>query len=82
MVNEFKISYSKLGPTELRAFAVLLNTAMYLGGAQVSSWTFGMIDPITFTPYDLIIALIALLLLSFFIVTAVRETIRLAKENK
>jgi archaetidylinositol phosphate synthase len=82
MANEFKISYGKLGPTEMRVFAILLNTMMYFGGTQVFSWTFGRIDPITFTPYDLMIALIALLLLSFFIVTAVGETIRLAKENK
>jgi archaetidylinositol phosphate synthase len=29
-VGEFKISYGKLGPTEIRVFAVLLNAAMYL----------------------------------------------------
>jgi hypothetical protein len=54
---------------------------MYFGGVQISSLRFEMIDPIMFTPYDIMIALIGLLLLSFFIVTAVRETIRLAKEN-
>src|SRR5687768_16684206 len=34
VVREFKISYGKLGPTESRAIAVLLNTAMYFFGMQ------------------------------------------------
>jgi hypothetical protein len=81
-VGEFKISYGKLGPTEIRALAILLNIAMYFGGVRISSLTFGTLGQIIFTPYDLMIAVIALLLLSFFLVTAIRETIRLAKENK
>ena len=82
VVGEFKISYSMLGPTEIRVVAILLNTAMYFGGVQKPLLRFGKIDQVTFTPYDLIPAAIALLLLSFFIVTAIRETIRLAKENR
>ena len=82
VVGEFKISYGKLGPTEIRALAILLNIAMYFGGVRISSLTFGTLGQIIFTPYDLMIAVIALLLLSFFLVTAIRETIRLAKENK
>ena len=82
VVGEFKISYGMLGPTEIRVVAILLNTAMYFGGVQMPLLRFGKIDQVTFTPYDLILAAITLLLLSFFIVTAIRETIRLAKENK
>src|ERR1041385_6132089 len=82
VASEFKISYSKLGPTEIRMFAILLNTVMYFGGVQASSLTLGRAIQITFTPYDLLVAAIALLLLGFFFVTAVRETFRLAKENK
>ncbi len=82
VASEFKISYSKLGPTEIRVFAILLNTAMYFGGVQASSLNLGTVIQITFTPYDLLVAAIALLLLSFFFVTAVQETTKLAKENK
>ncbi|HEX9332496.1 MAG TPA: CDP-alcohol phosphatidyltransferase family protein [Anaerolineales bacterium] len=82
IADEFKISYSRLGPTEIRVFAILLNTTMYFGGMQISSFMFGIFGQITFTPYDLIVAAIALLLLCFFIVTAIQETIRLEKENK
>ena len=78
----FKISYGKLGPTEVRALAVILNIIMYFGGVMTYSVQWGMADPITFTPYDFVVAAIGLLLLSFFTVTAIQETIRLAKENK
>lgn len=81
-VGEFKISYGKLGPTEIRVLTILLNVAMYFGGAQTYSVPVGSTNLITFTPYDLIVAGIALLLLSFFIVTAIQEIIRLARANK
>ncbi len=82
VVGEFKISYSMLGPTEIRVIAILLNTGMYFGGLRTSSLSLGQLGQIMFTPYDLVLAGVAALLLSFFIVTAIRETIRLAKENK
>src|SRR5215211_6120546 len=81
VVGEFKISYFRLGPTEMRVFAIFLNIAMYFGGVRT---VVGLrtVSHIIFTPYDLIIAILATLLLSFFVLTASRETIRLAKENK
>lgn len=82
VVGEFKISYSYLGPTEIRVMAVLLNIAMYYGGVRTASLLFGPAGHITFTPYDLIVALIALILLFFFLGTAIQEIARLAKENK
>lgn len=81
-VGEFKISYGKLGPTEIRLFAILLNTAMYFGGVQTSLGSIGFLSRITISPYDLFLAALALLLFYFFLSTAARETIRLAKENK
>lgn len=81
-VGEFKISYSKLGPTEIRVFAVLLNTAMYFGGVQTSLGTMDPLREIPFSPYDILLIALALLLLSFFLTTAIRESIRMAKENK
>lgn len=82
VVGEFKISYSMLGPTEIRVVAILLNTGMYFGGMQAFSLRLGPLGEIMLSPYDLILAGVAMLLLSFFIVTALRETIRLAKENR
>jgi archaetidylinositol phosphate synthase len=80
-VGEFKISYSKLGPTEIRVLAILLNTVMYFGGERTFVWKLGTLSqPVS--PYDLIVAVIALLVLYFFLTTAVQETIRLARQNK
>jgi hypothetical protein len=82
-VGEFKISYGKLGPTEIRVLAVLLNTIMYFGGLrEMIRWDFGALGELALSPYDLIVAGIGLLLLYFFFVTAIRETLRLARENK
>jgi phosphatidylglycerophosphate synthase len=77
----FKISYGKLGPTEIRAVAVILNLIMYFGGVQTYSVMLGG-NQLIFMPYDLIVSGIALLLLIFFVLTAVKETISLAKANK
>jgi archaetidylinositol phosphate synthase len=82
VVGEFKISYGKLGPTEIRVLAIMLNTYMYFGGIKTYTTTLGNLGQIMFSPYDLIVAFIALLLFFFFLTTALQETIRLAKENK
>lgn len=81
-VGEFKISYSKLGPTETRVFAVLLNAAMYFSGERVSVWNLGPLGQIPLSPYDLFLVVLTLLILYFFVVTTVREIIRLSRENK
>lgn len=78
VVGEFKISYGKLGPTEIRVLAILLNTAMYFGGVR-SIARFGQFS---ISPYDLFVGFIGLLLLYFFIVNSAKETIRMAKENR
>ena len=73
VVGEFKISYGRLGPTESRALAVLLNTAMYFFGPQKN-----LFGQMAFSNYDIVVGALALLLLGFFINTATREARRLA----
>ena len=73
VVGEFKISYGKLGPTESRVIAVLLNILMYFLGIQSI-----MIARITISIYDLFVAMVALLLVGFFLNTAVQEARKLA----
>jgi len=82
VVGEFKISYGRLGPTEVRVLAILLNTSMYIFGQRSFTFAFGTFGSLTFSPYDLFVMVIALLLLSFFIVTATQETLRLVRVNK
>lgn len=74
VVGEFKISYGGLGPTESRAVAVVLNTGMYFLGQQNL-----MFGSVAFSLYDIFVAALGLLLLSFFINTAVREAVKLAE---
>jgi archaetidylinositol phosphate synthase len=78
----FKISYGKLGPTEIRVLAILLNIGMYFGGVVTYSVMLGSTNQLVFSPYDLVVAAIALLLLIFFLVTAIQEIMRLVKENE
>jgi archaetidylinositol phosphate synthase len=82
VVGEFKISYGKLGPTEIRVLAIMLNAYMFFGGIKTSAITLGSLGQIIFSPYDLIIGFIALLLFFFFVTTAIQETVKLAKANK
>jgi phosphatidylglycerophosphate synthase len=81
-IGEFKISYSKIGPTEIRVLLILLSILMYFAGERIFSVNVGTLDPIRFTPYDVMIAIVALLMLIFFIATGVRDAIQLARENK
>jgi len=82
VVGEFRISYGKLGPTEIRVLAILLNTVMYFAGMHTIILTSGFAGSLTVSVYDLFVAAIALLLLWFFILTATQETIRLMKADK
>jgi phosphatidylglycerophosphate synthase len=79
--GEFKISYWKVGPTEVRVLAILFNTAMYFGGLRVISVSYGATGQITFSPYDLVLVAIVLIMLSSFVVIVIQESIKLAKTN-
>ena len=78
VVGEFKISYGKLGPTEIRALAILLNTAMYFFGVRTFDLALAAIK-LTISPYDVIVGAIALLLLCFFVATGWKQARLLAK---
>jgi len=78
VVGEFKISYGKLGPTEIRVLAILLNTAMYFVGIKTVEWVTASIHLIC-SVYDLVVSVIALLLFSFFFNTAWKQARALSK---
>lgn len=71
----FKISYGKLGPTEVRAIAILVNTYIFFtsGGISIN------LSFATLTVFDVICSLIALLLFSIFFSNAIKDTFELAK---
>jgi archaetidylinositol phosphate synthase len=80
--GEFKISFGKLGPTEIRVIAVIINATMFFGGVRTITWNLGTFGPVSFSPYDLAVAVIALILLVFFITSTIQEAIRLGKTNR
>lgn len=81
-LGEFRISYSTLGPTEARVLASLLNTAMFFFGVQVWHVRAGILGNMVINPYDVSIGAITFLLLYFFVTTAWKDSVRLAKQGK
>ncbi len=63
----FRISYAKIGPTEVRLIAILANTLVFFFGN--AGYT---ILGIEITPFDTLILVIALLLFSLFSGTSIR----------
>jgi archaetidylinositol phosphate synthase len=63
VAGEFRISYASLGPTEMRAIAILANTLIFFVGNPVLKLGF-----VEVTVYNLIVFLIVLLLFIGFLV--------------
>jgi archaetidylinositol phosphate synthase len=78
VMGEFKLSYSKLGPTEIRVLAIMLNAGMYFGGVYTFNITWGSVSS-AISPYDLIVSFISLLIIYFFATTAIKQATELLK---
>ncbi len=66
--DEFRISYAKLGPTEIRIIAILTNTVMLVAGTKQYRLPFG-----SFTFFDLVMmALIALFYIGFVVIVLLK----------
>ena len=74
VTGEFRISYGKLGPTEVRLILILVNTLAFFTGNPTLP-----ISGINITLFDVFVAFIAALLYFFAIQTAVKQTLRLHK---
>ncbi len=74
MSGVFKISFVKLGPTEARVIAVLVNALFYFIGVITIDLPFGTINP-----YDLIILAIAGILIVIFLVSTFNRARELAR---
>jgi phosphatidylglycerophosphate synthase len=76
ITGEFRISYIKLGPTEMRVIAVMLNSAVFFFGNPIL--------PIPGSPtsaFDAFVLFIAGLLISVFTVVSVRKSLELRSEE-
>ncbi|MCJ7623484.1 MAG: CDP-alcohol phosphatidyltransferase family protein [Anaerolineaceae bacterium] len=64
----FQISYSKLGPTEIRVIAIIINTIVFFATDLKVNFSFGSL-----TFFDIALSIIALLLLFFYISTMLKQ---------
>jgi phosphatidylglycerophosphate synthase len=81
LVGEFKISYGKLGPTEVRVIAMGLNTGMFFGGLSTFNLHLGSTIAVI-SPYDLVVTAITFLLIFYFATTSIKQSIILAKSGE
>ena len=82
VVGEFRISYGKMGPTEIRVIAILINTLMYFAGPGSLEFTLGAAGRVAINIYDAVVVVITLLLLSFFVSTGSRQARLLARQKE
>ena len=68
--GEFKISYAKIGPTEMRLIAILANTTFYFVGNPVIKIALRSVSV-----FDLVILIIAVIMAVAFIVTTTGQAI-------
>ncbi|MGE5221997.1 MAG: CDP-alcohol phosphatidyltransferase family protein [Omnitrophica WOR_2 bacterium] len=78
LVGEFQISYGKLGPTEIRAIAIGLNTLMFIFGPRTLTILPGLTSYVI-SPYDVILIGIILLLAWFIFSSWLKQAKELAK---
>ncbi len=82
VAGEFKISYGKLGPTELRLIAISLNTSIFIIGARSITLGLGAARSITFSFFDIPVTVITILLLIFFFTTGIQQARELAMKGE
>lgn len=70
VMGEYRLSYGSLGPTEVRAIAILMNTMMFFFGNRTILFDLPLIQPFNVGIYDLLVGTIGFLLYGFFINTA------------
>lgn len=72
--GEFKISYSRIGPTEMRVIAISANLLIYFIGNPMIK-----LPLLSITIYDFIVAIVAALLVLVFMISTVRQANQLSK---
>lgn len=73
VVGEFQLSYGKLGPTEVRVLAIMLNLFMYFNGANPAGLTWNLFGKVTLSVYDVIVLFVAVLLGTFFFTSWLKQ---------
>lgn len=71
--GEFKISYAKIGPTEMRLIAISINTMVYFYGNPIIHF-----GPFGLTVFEVCVLAIAILLMTTYLISMVRQARLLA----
>ncbi len=74
--GEFKISYARIGPTEMRLIAVLANTTIFFLGNPEMSFVFG-----STSVFNLFVAIVGIILFVAFIVITFTEAVKWSKSD-
>ena len=75
--GEFRISYGKLGPTEVRAIAVISNIIIFFIGNPMIGFPFGELSI-----YNLVLIAVICLLFFFFFYTTITQAINFEREDR
>ncbi|HVN54804.1 MAG TPA: CDP-alcohol phosphatidyltransferase family protein [Anaerolineaceae bacterium] len=75
----FRLSYSKLGPTEVRVIAILANTIVFFLGNPVLSLPFGLGQ---FSFYNLVVIVASVVLFTVFLVVSVSQAMELNRQDQ
>jgi archaetidylinositol phosphate synthase len=76
VTNEFRISYGKLGPTEIRVIIILANTLIFFFGNPQVKWFSGM-----FSTYDLFVMVVILIMAVIFVVNTIVKGRELSRQD-
>lgn len=82
VVGEFKISFSKLGPTELRLLAILLNTYMFFAGVHTFELTIGSIYTVAISIYDVMVVVVTVILFLIYVISVIKQSYELSQLEK
>ncbi len=76
VTNEFRISYGKLGPTEVRVIVICANTLIFFIGNPKINLPFG-----TLTVYDVLVTLVAIIMAVIFLVNTIVKGRELSRQD-
>lgn len=79
VVGEYRLSYGRLGPTEVRVIAILINTLMFYFGNKAVIFELPLVGDWAVGVYDLLVGTVGFLLFGFFLNTAWHKGRELAK---
>lgn len=73
----FRISYAKIGPTELRLLVIIVNAVLYFVGNPLLVLPFG-----SFAIYDIVGIVVAVALIAAFVISTIIDATQMAKAGE